>query len=90
MTFIRLYQRDEGCEIPEGYQYLMVVSEAVDSNGNWIPARVQHFRVIPQVWMALNRIQQNDDEIVVQASANFSGLAMKMGLRMVFAEWRLA
>jgi hypothetical protein len=86
MTFIQLYAKGE-VEIPEEYQYLMVVSDTLDSEGNWIPAHVQFFRVAPQVWMALNRVRQTGDKVVVRASASFSGLAKKMGLPVLYCEW---
>jgi hypothetical protein len=87
MSFVHLYAKGEGCEIPKGSQFLMVVSQQVDPQGNWIPDHVLAFTSISQVRLAIRKFLRTESQVVIRASAAFSGIAKAMGLRLLSSEW---
>ena len=87
MTHIKLYRRGEGCEMPDGSEYLMVLARQVDTDGNWLSTEVQSFQSICQLREALREIVATRDGIVIRGSSQFWQLAQELGLPVLTAEW---
>ena len=87
MTFIRLYQQSDGCEMPAGHRFLIVISEQMDEQGNWVPARTASFTGITQLHRALKALVDAGDKVVIRASTSFCGIPERMGFSPLFGEW---
>jgi hypothetical protein len=87
MTFIQVYHAVDGCEIPEGHDYLMVVSYEVDANGNWIPSRIEPVTNSQELRGIIRKLFQSGDKFVIRCSRNLWGIPAKMGIPMLHCEW---
>lgn len=90
MKFISIHIDGEGCEIPQRHTFLMIVSEEVDSQGNWIPRYAKPLKRAEDVYEEIQRMKSSCDRIVIRTSASFRGMAQKMGLKLRHAEWEVA
>lgn len=89
MKFISIHIDGDRCEIPKGHTFLMVVSEEVDSQGNWIPSYAKPLKRAEDVYGEIQRMKKSCDGIVIRTSASFNGMAKKMELRLRYAEWEV-
>jgi len=80
MTFITLYHEVDGCEIPKGYEYLMVVSHEVDANGNWIPSRVEPVKNNQELQTFFRNLMQSGEKFVIRVSCNLRGIPARLGI----------
>jgi hypothetical protein len=87
MIFIRLYHRLDGCEISDGNEYLMVASNEVDANGDWIPTRIEPVKNNDELRNVFRKLIQSGDKFVVRCSRNLWGLPAKLGIPMLSCEW---
>jgi len=87
MTHIRIHVRGDGCEIPDGKWFLVVVSEDIDGDGNWIPFRMESLNRMTDLQHILKRYLDTGDKVVIRASGGFSTLATKLGLPLLVGEW---
>jgi hypothetical protein len=87
MKHINIYRRGEGCEIPNGKEYLLILASDLDANGNWIPTKTQSFETLLELRKALHEIMASGEGIIIQASADFGCLADELGLSLLVAEW---
>lgn len=87
MPRLKLYRRGERCQVPEGSEYIMVVSEGFDEEGNWIPTEAQTFKTMSQMKDTVRQIAAKASGIVVQASPQFAELAKELKLATLTVEW---
>ncbi len=87
MTFIQLYHRLDACEIPDGSEYLMLISHEVDANGNWIPVRVDAVKNKHELRAVLRDLCLSGDRFVIRCSSNLCGVVEKLGIPMLSSEW---
>ncbi|MHC1769087.1 MAG: hypothetical protein AB9869_33195 [Verrucomicrobiia bacterium] len=88
MTFIQLYANGQ-VDIPNGDQYLLVISEELDGEGNWVPSRVETVRDNSALRQRLKEIRNTGDRFVIRASWGFQKYADELGLPLVWGEWGL-
>ena len=87
LTHVKLYRRGEGCEMPDDAQFLIVVSQGFDANGELLPVHVQTAQTFPQLKEQLREIAANTGSFVIKASGHFERLALELGLRHLTSEW---
>ena len=86
ITHLKLFKRGE-CSIPEGHEYLMVVSHDLGADGNWDPIRVESFQTINELKNAIRAILAVGDGLAIRASGQFEWLALELKLPLLSAEW---
>ena len=87
MTHVKLCQRRQGCGLPEGEEYLIVISHEVDCYGIWLPSHTKSFQTFSPLKEALRGIAANGGGMVLQASGEFDPSALELGLRRLTSEW---
>lgn len=87
MTFLHVYHAVDGCEIPEGHDYLTVLSHEVDAFGNWVPSRIEPVKNNHDLRVVLRSLYQSGDRFVIRCSRNLWGIPAKMGIPMLDSEW---
>ena len=88
MTFIHVYAKGQ-VEIPNGDQYLLVISYQVDGNGDWIPDHVETVTNNSALRQRLKILLNTGDSFVIRASWGFQKYAEEFGLPLVWGEWGL-
>ena len=87
MPRLKLYRRGERCQVPEGNEYIMVVSDGFDEEGNWIPTEALAFQTMLQMKDTVRQIVAKSNGVVVQASPQFAEMAQELGLATMTVEW---
>jgi len=88
MKYIQVFAEGR-VEIPNGDPYLLVISEQVDDNGDWISSKVETLKDNSALRQRLREIQNTGDRFVIRASWGFAKYADELGLPLVWGEWGL-
>jgi len=86
-THVKVFRRGEHCEIPDGCDYLMVVSHQWNDNGDWLPSEVRAVQSVRELKEVLRQIVATSDSVVVKASGWFEHIASGLGLHHLTTEW---
>ena len=86
-THVKVFRRGEHCGIPDGCDYLMVISHQMDGNGDWLPSEVRAVQSVRELKEVLRQIVATTDSVVIKAAVWCEHIAAGLGLRHLTTEW---
>jgi hypothetical protein len=86
-AYVKIFRRGEHTEIPEGNDYLVVVSHQWSDNGDWLPSEVRAVQSVRDLKEVLRQIVATTDSVVIKAAAWCEHIAAGLGLRHLTTEW---
>lgn len=87
MKFIKIFARGEGCQIPRGFNFLLVAADQFDAHGEWVTTAPLCFKTQDDLWRTLKLVASKGEPFTIKGSPRFRRMAKRLKCDLKTCEW---